>query len=114
MFKGNFPGAALTALVVLSLAMFAGVASASDAGSGMGGSGLQWETALQMISRSISGPFAFAAALIGLVACCAKLIMGGEISDFLRTMIYMVMVICVLIFANRFLTGVLFSGAVIP
>lgn len=96
--------------------MFFGVdpAHASDAGSGGGGAGLPWEKPLDMLKKSISGPVAFVIALFGIIACGATLIWGGEVSEFARRIVYVVLVVCLLVFANTLLTGAMFSGAMVP
>lgn len=86
---------------------------AADATEG-GGAGLPWEGPLTKLKQSISGPVAFVIALLGIVACGATLIWGGEVSEFTRRIIYVVLVVCVIVFANTLLTGALFAGAVIP
>ncbi|GLR55218.1 TrbC/VirB2 family protein [Shinella yambaruensis] len=98
-----------------ALVFFAGIdpVHAADATPG-GGSGLPWETPLDTLQRSITGPVAFIISLLGIVACGAMLIWGGEISEFTRRIIYVVLVGAILMFANTLLTGALFSGAVIP
>jgi type IV secretory pathway VirB2 component (pilin) len=59
-----------------------------------GGGGLPWETPLQTLSNSISGPVAYGVSLIGLVVCGGVLIMmGGELNHFARTVIQAVLVI---------------------
>jgi type IV secretion system protein VirB2 len=90
----------------LNLAMAANVSNG-------GGGGLPWEGPLARLSDSISGPVAFAISLTGIIACGATLIWGGEISEFTRRIIYLVMVICVVVFAKSMLQGALFSGAVV-
>lgn len=89
------------------------VAYASDAGAG-GGASLPWEGPLKKLDKSISGPVAFIVSLLGLVAGGATLIFGGEISEFTKRILYLVLVISVIIFARNLLTGALFSGAVVP
>ena len=42
------------------------------------------------------------------------MIWGGEITEFTKRIIYVVLVVCLIVFANSLLTGVLFSGAVLP
>ncbi len=86
---------------------------AADATAG-GGAGLPWEGPLAKLRQSISGPVAFAIALLGIIACGATLIWGGEVSEFVRRIIYVVMVVCVIVCANSLLTGALFAGAVVP
>jgi type IV secretory pathway VirB2 component (pilin) len=112
MFKGNFSGAALTALIFVSLAMFADAALASTAGPG-GGSGLQWENPLQMIVRSISGPVAYTFGVVALVAFTIGWAFGDEMSGALRKLLNIVIGIAGLMFAVP-LIGSLFVGAVIP
>lgn len=81
---------------------------------GGGGAGLPWEGPLDKLRQSISGPVAFVIALLGIIACGATLIWGGEITEFTRRIIYVVLVVCLIVFANTLLTGALFSGAVVP
>ncbi|OKP00816.1 TrbC/VirB2 family protein [Xenorhabdus eapokensis] len=88
-------------------------AHASDATEG-GGAGLPWEGPLAKLKQSFSGPVAFVIALLGIIACGATLIWGGEVSEFTRRIIYVVLVVCLIVFANTLLTGALFSGAVVP
>lgn len=103
----------LLALLAVALCLVPELAFAADAGPG-GGSGLQWEGPIARIRDSISGPIAFAIALLGIVVCGAMLIWGGEISEFVRRLIMLVLVICLIVFANSILTGALFAGAMVP
>ncbi len=84
----------------------AGTASDSTSGS------LPWEGPLKKIRDSISGPVAFAIALLGIIACGATLIWGGEVSEFTRRIIYVVLVVCIIVFANAMLTTTI--GATVP
>jgi type IV secretion system protein VirB2 len=79
------------------------------------GSGLPWETPLNTFKDSITGPVAFIISILGIIGCGAALIWGGEIGDFVRKMIMVILAISILVFASKILT-VLFSasGAVIP
>lgn len=88
-------------------------AHAADATEG-GGAGLPWEVPLGKLKKSVSGPVAFAIALMGIIACGSTLIWGGEVSEFTRRIVYVVLVVCMIVFANTMLTGALFSGAVVP
>jgi type IV secretion system protein TrbC len=63
-------------------------------------SGLPYEDGLEKFQRSIQGPVPFAISLVGIVACGAMLIFGGEISGFMRTMIFIVLVIAVIVQAG--------------
>ena len=59
--------------------------------------GLPGESPLETIKQSITGPVAFGISLLGIVAAGAGLIWGGELSGFIKTMIYIVLVIAVII-----------------
>ncbi len=102
----------LWAAVVLCILLIADTASAGTTGAG--GAGLPWEAPLTRLRQSFSGPVAFSVALLGIIAAGATLIWGGEVSEFARRMVYLVLVICVLVLANTLLTGGLFTGAVVP
>lgn len=78
-----------------------------------GGGGLPWETPLQTLSNSIKGPVAFTISLLGLVGCGAALIWGGEINEFIRRFIMLVLVISLLVFASNILSNLFGVGAVI-
>ena len=78
--------------------------------SSSGGGTLPWEGPLTTIKNSLTGPVAFAISLMGLVAGGAVLIWGGDISEFFRRMVYLVMVIALLALATNVMTA-LFSGA---
>jgi len=101
---------ALTLVVCLFAADTALAADATSAGTGT----LPWEGPLETLRKSVSGPVAFAIALLGIIACGATLIWGGEISEFTRRIIYVVLVVCLIVFANSMLEGAMFQGAVIP
>ncbi|OHV78543.1 TrbC/VirB2 family protein [Rhizobium sp. LCM 4573] len=102
-------------LALIALLFFGAMDSAHAADTtGGGGAGLPWEGPLDKLKKSISGPVAFVIALLGIIACGATLIWGGEVSEFTRRIIYVVLVVCLIVFANTLLTGALFSGATIP
>jgi type IV secretion system protein TrbC len=112
MFKGNFPGMALALLLFVSLAMFAGFASASTASSG--GSSLPVVSVLQQIRDLITGPFAYTLSIVSLVAGCAGLLFGGnDMGAFVRFLLYFACVVSFIVFAVNTMST-LFSGALIP
>lgn len=99
---------------LLLLAMFGiSPAHAADATASSSGA-LPWDGPIATIRADLAGPVAFGFALVGIFATGATLIWGGEISEFTRRMMYLVLVICVLVFSNTLLTGALFSGALAP
>jgi len=88
------------------------MAMAANNPGGSSSGGLPWEEPLDKLRASITGPVAFIIALLGIIACGATLIWGGEISEFTRRIIYVILVVCIIVFANSILTSVV--GAVIP
>ena len=103
----------LMAALVVALLLGAEPVYAANASEG-GGAGLPWENPIAKLVQSISGPVAFGIALLGIIACGATLIWGGEISEFTRRIIYVILVVCIIVFAKNLLTGTMFAGAVIP
>jgi type IV secretion system protein TrbC len=98
------------AFIVLALAFFL-FCLVTDPSFAAGGQGLPWETPLQKIQKSLTGPVAFFIALIGIVTTGVMLIFGGEISDFTRRMVFVVLVASLLIGAGQFVTMFGGSGA---
>lgn len=77
------------------------------------GGGLPFDSWLTKIQKSITGPFAFSAAIIGLVAAGAMLIFGGELNSFMRTLIFFVLVLSFLVAAQNTMMAITGQGAVI-
>ena len=75
------------------------------------GGGLPFDTWLTKIRSSITGPFAFPAAIIGLVGAGAGLIFGGDMNGFLRTLIFVVLVLAFLVAAQNTLSAITGQGA---
>ena len=104
------PDRALFCLGVIVIALLApDVAWAASSGGG----GLPWETPLQTLRDSITGPVAYAISLMGVVAAGAALVFGGEINDFIRRIIVLVLVISLIIFSTNILSTLFNAGAVI-
>lgn len=61
---------------------------------------LPYEDGLRTMYTSLTGPVPFIISLVGIVACGAMLIFGGEISGFLRTMVFLVLVISIIVQAT--------------
>ncbi len=96
-------------LLALMLALSAHNAHASAAG----GPGLPWESPLTTFVDSIKGPVAFAISLLGIIVCGALLIWGGEISEFVRRSVMLVLVIALLVLATNVLSGLFATAAVV-
>lgn len=60
---------------------------------------LPWESGLKDVVDSITGPVAFGISVIALVGVGAGLIFGGEISTFMKTAAYVVLVIAFIVSA---------------
>jgi type IV secretory pathway VirB2 component (pilin) len=82
------------------------LAAAGTAHAATGGGGLPWEQPLTTLSNSVSGPVAYGASLIGLVSAGSVLIFaGGMINEFLRTVLFIVLVIAFLIAGKNTMTS---------
>ncbi|HLN25025.1 MAG TPA: TrbC/VirB2 family protein [Patescibacteria group bacterium] len=81
--------------------------------SAAGGPGLPWEAPLTTLSNSIKGPVAFAISLLGIIVCGALLIWGGEISEFMRRSVMLVLVIALLVLATNVLSTLFATAAVV-
>lgn len=73
--------------------------------------GLEWEGPLQQIQRSITGPVAFAISFLGICVCGFILIWGGEINEFVRRMVMVILVVAVIMFAGNILRRMFAGGA---
>jgi len=96
----------IMALLILGLLLMTHPALASSAGGG-----LPFDSWLIKIQKSITGPFAFSAAIIGLVAAGATLIFGGDMNGFMRTLIFFVLVLAFLVAAQNTMTAITGKGA---
>jgi type IV secretion system protein TrbC len=74
---------------------------------------LPWEPALKTVSDSLTGPVAYAVSLIGVVVTGAMLIFGGEINEFARRIIMLVLVVALLVSATNLLSTLFSAGAVV-
>jgi type IV secretion system protein VirB2 len=76
-----------------------------------GGGGLPYETWLTNLRNSVTGPVAFALAIIGIVVAGGVLIFGGDLNGFFRTLIFIVLVMALLIGAQNILGTFFGRGA---
>lgn len=93
-------------LMILFLLLITHPALAATAGGG-----LPFDSWLTKIQKSVTGPFAFSAAIIGLVAAGATLIFGGELNGFMRSLIFLVLVLAFLVAAQNTMTAITGKGA---
>ena len=85
----------VTALALVSLGSLDGALASSVGGS------LPWESPLQQIQQSITGPVAGFIALAAVAIAGAMLIFGGELNDFARRLCYVALVGGVLLGATQ-------------
>ena len=76
-----------------------------------GGGGLPYETWLTNLRNSVTGPVAFALAIIGIVVAGGVLIFGGDLNGFFRTLIFIVLVMALIIGAQNILGTFFGRGA---
>ena len=95
--------------VILTLCVIALPHEAYAAGTA--GGGLPYESALTRLRASITGPVAFTLSLIGIVGAAGVLIFGGELTGFLRMMVFLVLLIAILVGAQNVLTTLFAAGA---
>ena len=88
------------ALACMGLAAIS-LALAEPASASSGGGGLPWESPLQQIQQSITGPVAGFIALAAVAIAGAMLIFGGELNDFARRLCYVALVGGVLLGATQ-------------
>ena len=100
----------LLALGVLALMLL--LAPDAHASAGTGG-GLPYEDWLTKIRQSITGPVAFAISIIAIVAAGAMLIFGGDMNGFMKTLVFIVLVLAFVIAAQNMLSAITGTGAVI-
>lgn len=89
---------AFLARVVLA---FVVVATLSHPAFASSGGSLPWEGPLQQIQQSITGPVAGFIALAAVAVAGGMLIFGGELNDFARRLMYVVLVAGILLGATQ-------------
>ncbi|MFI3246244.1 MAG: TrbC/VirB2 family protein [Ferrimonas sp.] len=78
------------------------------------GTGMPWDSPLEKIMQSITGPVAVIISLIAIVAAMVTLAFGGEISGVFKSLIYLALLIAVLVGAANLLSSLFgVSGAVV-
>ena len=86
-------------LLTLAVIAVATIVAASPALASSGGS-LPWEGPLEQIQESITGPVAGYIALAAVAIAGGMLIFGGELNDFARRLMYVVLVAGILLGAT--------------
>ncbi len=91
--------------VVLLMATHPALASSTSGG------GLPFDDWFTKIRQSVTGPFAFTASIVGIVAAGAMLIFGGDMNGFMRTLVFIVLVLAFLVAAQNTLAAITGQGA---
>jgi type IV secretory pathway VirB2 component (pilin) len=77
------------------------------------GGTLPWDTPLTTLRNDITGPVAFTISLLAMVACGAALVFGGEINEFVRRIIMLVLVASFIVGVTNLATALGISGAIV-
>ncbi|MBD9627970.1 TrbC/VirB2 family protein [Ensifer sp. ENS06] len=87
---------------LIAVTLMAGCSFFLSIGSALAGSGgnLPWERPLEQIQKSITGPVAGYIALAAVAIAGGMLIFGGELNDFARRLMYVVLVAGILLGAS--------------
>ena len=102
-----------TAIIMCgALALLMLLTTHAHAASGAGG-GLPYEDWLTRIRQSITGPVAFGISVIAIVAAGAMLIFGGDMNGFMKTLVFIVLVLAFVIAAQNTLSAITGTGAII-
>lgn len=99
------------AFIVFLGAMLFFIAAEPALASNTTGGGLPFDDWMTNIRTSITGPFAYTASIVGLVGAGAMLIFGGDMNGFLRTLIFIVLVLSFLVAAQNTLSAITGQGA---
>lgn len=86
----------IASAVVLTLCL-----AIADPAFASSGGGLPWEGPLEQIQKSITGPVAGFIALAAVAVAGGMLIFGGELNDFARRLMYVVLVAGILLGATQ-------------
>jgi type IV secretory pathway VirB2 component (pilin) len=66
---------------------------------------LPFEGPLDALKAAVTGPIAGGLSLMGIVAAGAMLIFGGDFSGFMRSLVFLVLVISIIVGAAKLITG---------
>jgi len=97
---------------VFALFALAFMSPDASAAAGTGGS-LPYESWLESLRDSVTGPVAFALSIIGIVVAGGVLIFGGDLNGFFRTLMFIVLVMALLVGAQNVMGTFFGRGAVI-
>jgi type IV secretion system protein TrbC len=99
-------------LVVLALVMLVALHPVAAHATSTGGS-LPWDGPLTTLKNDITGPVAFTISLLAMVACGAALVFGGEINEFVRRIVMLVLVVALITGVVNVASALGITGAVV-
>lgn len=99
------------ALLLAGFSLMLLVVSQSSMAASTGGSNLPFASFFDNILDSITGPFAYGVSLIGIIASGSALIFGGDMNGFMRTLVFLVMVLSIVVAAKNTLAAITGKGA---
>jgi type IV secretion system protein VirB2 len=99
---------ALGGIAVGAMACHPNLAHAASAGGS-----LPWDTPLTTLKTDITGPVAFTISLLAMVACGAALVFGGEINEFIRRLVMIVLVAAFLVGVTNLASALGITGAIV-
>lgn len=89
-------------------------AHATSTMTGGGGGALPWDAPIQTVAQSLTGPVALGVAVVALAVTGMVLVFGGELTDFAKRAVYVVMAIAFLVGGTAFMNTLFnFTGAMI-
>lgn len=98
--------------MAIQVLLLAGLPAAAFASGG--DTGLPFESGMTALVDSITGPIAFGVSVIGVVAAGAMLIFGGDMNGFMRSIVFLVLVIGLIVGATAILSKMFgVSGSVV-
>jgi type IV secretion system protein VirB2 len=95
------------ALLFAYLLLLPGHAFASE---GTGG-GLPYESWMTNLRNSVTGPVAFSLSTLGIVVTGGVLIFGGDLNGFIRSLVFLVLVMALLVGAQNIMSSFFGRGA---
>ena len=100
-------------LLALALTILAAFQPHAAQAAAAGGGSLPWDTPLTTLKNDITGPVAFTISLLAMVAAGAALVFGGEIHEFVRRIIMLVLVASFIVGVTSLASALGITGAVV-
>jgi len=100
--------------IILAALLLVTLLATSDANAAVGtGGSLPYESWLESLRNSITGPVAFALSMTGIVVSGGVLIFGGDLNGFFRTLIFLVLVMALIVGAENVMSTFFGRGAIV-